>query len=74
MTQKVDKRKDGRVSIECTEFRGLRFGVIAPAGFVDYDAATGNTHLGHEDRLHGFIGRASDNRVGTALDEGYVVS
>ncbi len=73
VVQKIDKRNQGIVSIECMEHRGLRFGLIAPAGFPDYDAATGFTHLGHADRLHGFIGRASDNKVGTALDEGYVV-
>lgn len=73
VTQKVDKRNQGIVSIECMEHRSLRFGLISPAGFPDYDAATGFIHLGHADRLHGFIGRASDNKVGTALDEGYVI-
>lgn len=42
--------------------------VISPTAMGDYDTATSTEHS-----TYGWIGRTSDNKVGAALDAGYVV-
>ena len=57
------------LDVEFLEAIQARTAHISPAGFPDYDSAPEATR-----EYYGHVGRASDNKVGTGLDEGYVIS
>jgi hypothetical protein len=59
----------GDLEVTFLEAIQQRFAVISPAGWPDYDAAPEETK-----EYYGWIGRALDNKVPTALDEGYYIS
>ena len=65
-TQKEDDFENGKVSVLALEARGLRYGIIAPAGFPDYDGATDSQ------RQYAFVGDVN-NFVGAAKEEGYAI-
>lgn len=80
--QNKDVRKRGKIEIEALEFRSKNFAFIAPevepptggGTFPDnFNDATGNVHLGHADRIHGFIGASGTNFVGTPPQAGYFI-
>ena len=66
-TQKTDKRKDGKISIEALEARGLKYCVIGPNSLPsDYDDAT------PAQKQYCWIG-TSANLVGTFGEDGYYI-
>ena len=82
--QNKDVRSAGKIEIKALEFRSKRFAFIAPevepptgGGTFpdDFDDAIGNVHLGHADRIHGFIGASGTNLVGDPpnAQEGYFI-
>ncbi|MCH7560626.1 MAG: hypothetical protein IIC67_04535 [Thaumarchaeota archaeon] len=84
ITQNKDVRSAGKIEIEALEFRSKSFAFIAPevepptgGGTFpdDFDDAIGNVHLGHADRIHGFIGASGTNLVGDPpnAQEGYFI-
>ncbi len=68
VTKKQDRRKKAQVEVELLEGRQGRFGNISSLAGTDYDAATAA-----QQAEFCWIGRASDNKVGAALDEGYIL-
>lgn len=82
ITQKKDIRREGILEVQALEFRSKRFAFIAPevepptggGTFPDnFNDAIGAIHLGHLDKIHGFIGASGTNFVGTPPEEGYFI-
>jgi hypothetical protein len=64
----VPEFERGVVKVRCLELTFQRYGAIGPDSLADYDAASAADR-----KAYAFIGRELDNKVGTALDAGYVV-
>ena len=73
VTSKSNNRMTGQIGLEMSLISNKKICFIAPAVPPSGSFPTEYDDANEEDKIFCWIGRASDNKLGTALDDGYVI-